>query len=529
MAKAGKKRVWLKWILAIVGIYLFGVVVAVALALTGVPDLHSSPTDTRNVYTFKEGRLGLLEPSRPKPKDERPGSVEMVKPVIIPGKAKTDLYDWRNEPEMEPKPRPDRWASGLLGDDKLELVAFATWHPQPDDDIESDTKWQADAVFRDAKTLEVWPEEKLNELGVPSEFRKVTPPKRYPTPKIRLLFRSSGMEYVRFTRGKGADQVTEAVVTYDLKSLSEPEPNFSTIDGWSRLDMALLIYHDAPLKFFVGVLTGEPQTAELEQTLGAQVHFGEALRVQWLSLHDGLVYGRPRYSDFEPAASVPKAEIEEIKKRDQTYSTDQGWIIRVETQQPRYTWEPVTLVRGNSDDYLTNHLGWVRENGTVEWEWDEESGTPEVQLFSTVQAADPSKPLKLVFLPKVTELEFELPGLPDVPNPGEVPDLFDIVIPRLTLDEDFESAEDELFGMIGVATQTTWSHSNIWDETPPDEFPADRTFRNMTPQQLLEFYRSVTPGSKIRYDEAEKSIEFNEDEDTWLDRLKEWIYSNTPF
>ena len=52
---------------------------------------------------------------------------------------------------------------------------------------------------------------------------------------------------------------------------------------YKRSDTELLIWHDSPLECLVRVLTGEPQMSTLEQKRGAQVSFGEDLRLQWLA------------------------------------------------------------------------------------------------------------------------------------------------------------------------------------------------------------------------------------------------------
>ena len=51
------------------------------------------------------------------------------------------------------------------------------------------------------------------------------------------------------------------------------------------------------------------------------------------------------------------------------------------------------------------------------------------------------------------------------PYPGE--DLFDIRIPRLTIDPEMDDAEDNLGALLCVASQVEWEHSNRWDNEEP--------------------------------------------------------------
>ena len=144
--------------------------------------------------------------------------------------------------------------------------------------------------------------------------------------------------------------------------------------------------------------------------------------------------------------------------------------------------------------------------------------------FASHQGTVPTgAPLRFVFLPKVTELVFEIPGLPDQPNPGNAENLFEITLPRITLPENPDTAEDHLLGLASVAAEVEFDIDNLWDDEVPDDFPADRTFRNQSPKDLLHWYLKATPGSRIRYDEAENLIFFNEEKDSWWTRFTEWL------
>ncbi|MCB1066389.1 MAG: hypothetical protein KDN20_26155, partial [Verrucomicrobiae bacterium] len=426
---------------------------------------------------------------------------------------------------------PSPWVAGLEGDDELELLAYGTWIPQADDDVSPGADWLATPIFRDAQSLEALSAEDLKAMGVPASFLSLVRPKRYQTPILRLVFRSKNMEVVRLVEGQGGDVRTGGVVTHDLSDLSEDIQMFENVGEWSRFDLALLLWHDTPMKLTIQALTGEPQYAELPTTLGAQVAFEDRLRIQWLSTFDGRLDVSSGVDDFEPAPSVPKMEAQALKQR---LEGNPIWDKRaamfeigpVPSGEPA---EPTILVRTTSEDYLERHCGWQRGiDEPIAWEWSNDSDVDQMQMAVIKGEVKPGEPMRLVFLPHITELTFEIGGFPDMPNPRDIEDLFDLRIPRITVVENPNSAEDHLIGFVGVATQNAWDNGNRWHTTLPADMPADRTFRNQTPQELLRWYRKVTPGSKLDYDESTHFLNVNEDRDQWWERAKEWLSDQLP-
>ncbi len=145
----------------------------------------------------------------------------------------------------------------------------------------------------------------MKALGIPDSFRSMSPPKEYISGKMRLIFRTSTMEYVRFVTISGANDRTKAKVTYDLESLGEEEPNQRKIGEWAYYDTALVTWYDAPVKFNAIALTGEPIVKSLEQKLGAQVNFDDFLRMQWVAPADGNVTDETSsYQGFVKAAGL---------------------------------------------------------------------------------------------------------------------------------------------------------------------------------------------------------------------------------
>lgn len=139
----------------------------------------------------------------------------------------------------------------------------------------------------------------------------------------------------------------------------------------------------------------------------------------------------------------------------------------------------------------------------------------------------------------LTEVQkFRIDELPELPNPREIENLFEARMPRVSVHPQVQSSrihlsEERFLEVIAHATETAMKvEALLWlelDEHRPAAFPADFTFRNTTPQQLLDWYLENTPGSSFRYDAKEKLMIFNgPKEETWWDRTKSWWHENKP-
>ncbi|MEM1295762.1 MAG: hypothetical protein AAGH89_10385 [Verrucomicrobiota bacterium] len=484
------------------------------------PDLFSSPTESRKTRGYNDGWVDLLEPTRQRTENGRPASAPMPLPEMIPGDNDSFVLDYSAEQKVEKAKLPKRWVKKLLGDDEIELVGFATWHPSPGDEF-TDPDWQIRGNFRDAATLDPLEEDALNKLGVPEEFRSFPAPEAYKTPMLRLLFQTSGIEYPRFIEMDGGSPITGAEITYSLSEIDGDRPYTESIGEWTYFDLALLAWHDTPIRLYLQTLTGKPLEATLENRLGAEVLFEDRLRLQWLAEVNGEVDIESYLYDFVPLAPNPQLE----KRIDQLESKNQGLMVEAEKEPG---WQPSLLVRASAHSYLNLHCAWKEPDGSVHFDWDAEGDQNDVILASRTKPADLSKPIELVFIPRITELTFELPGLPDAPNPSTVANLFDVVMPRLTLDDEVSTSERHIIGFIGTATQLAWEYESRWEDHPPKSMPPDHTFEGMTAEELLHWYLKSTPGATLRYDEADKVLYINEDKNTWLKRIAEWWEDNRP-
>ena len=513
------KRLKLALLICLLLYGLFAVMLLVR-ATSVKEDFHSPASATRDVYGFQSGRLGLLKKDSSKTEVLRPASEPMTEPGWIDGETNTFAIDWSEETLIKLNLPPERWVDRPQGDDKIELVAFASWIPAADDPLTNDGGWQAMMTFRDPTTLEIISSERLGELGVPESFARLSPPRLYQTPVLRLLFRTSGMEYIHSVGVNVGDSRTGARVSFDLDSSNDGQVREESAGAWTRIDTEFLIWHDSPLLCHVRFLTGEPQHATLDQRRGAQVTFGEYLRLQWLT----QVESDPNINSFRddflpvPASSENhQAIIARLKEDDHDELRDRVLSVRF---PPDNEPEPMTLLRASSQTFLEEHCGLISGDQVI-WKWESEETSGPVHIASVGIVNPPALPLQLVFLPQITELSFPIAGLPDMPNPREIPDLFDTVLPRISLPEDLDDAETQLLGFIAVGAQIAWESDERWQDNPPTNLPADHTFRNETPQTLLNWYLDNTPGAYVRYDPDGLILHINEETPSWWDKVKE--------
>tara|TARA_R110002096_G_scaffold31754_1_gene92807 strand:- start:536 stop:2107 length:1572 start_codon:yes stop_codon:yes gene_type:complete len=483
-------------------------------------DYHSSPTDSRDVYGFNSGSLGILKEPSKKTEQFRPAEPPMPIPTRHAGLTKGSfLLEWDKDADIDKGTPPDPWVDSLQGDDKIELIAFATWIPQPEDPYSDPDDWKPELQFRDAKSLQLLDETQIADLGIPPELFLLDAPDEYQTPRLSLLLRTRGMEVVRFNNIDLGDGRTGAKVSYDLEKLSEQPSRSTTIKEWTRLDAAMLIFHDSPLEVRTTVLTGEPNFQTLKKTTGSQVVFGDQLRVQWLQKLPRSPYVENYADSFIPAKSVPKETAKRLKSMDRygnNKDKTRAFHITLKDSSDR---QPYEFVRASSDTYLENHCGLVTGKG-IDWEWDSEEEDDSYYL-ATIKSDGSKKTSQLVFLPHITELRFKIPALPNLPNLDTIDDLFETSLPRITLPQDLSDAEGQLFGYIGVGAQVAWDTNKIWNDHPPKELPADNTFINQTPQSLLDWYLTNTPTAQIRYDEDGLILYINEENEGWWESFVE--------
>ncbi|CAN5466121.1 hypothetical protein BH23VER1_BH23VER1_32380 [soil metagenome] len=505
--------------IVLLSVMVVGVAVVVS---TAEPKLFSSPTASRDVASIRGEWVGVLTPDDRESVEGEAPAEEMAAPHRWMGEDDSFLFEWPAAPGATKVELPDRWRAGLEERESYELVGFAAWYPRSDDEIDPGSGWRAPLTFRDPATLEALDDGALDRMGVPAGHRGVVPPQGYQTPKLRLLFRTSGVAHPRILSVDGGDAGTSFQVTYPLKGIDDSGDFTGTAGEWTYYDTALLAWHSVPMDLIVQVLTGDPVYADLPREAGSQVVLDDRVRAQWLGETAWEIYINSSIRQFVPAsAAVAEADREALAGR----MDDAVWGAWVEPVDPGVE-NPRMLVRASNGWLFSRHCGHVLDDGSVAWSWERKGGS-NIDLMA---APDPSpgsaEPVRLVMVPGVTELRYSLAGLPDAPTPGQPEDLFDVVLSRITLSDDVDTAEQQVVGFVSTATQMAWDYNELWDEAGglPADLPADRTFRDTSPRKLLLWYLEQTSGATARLDQRALKLEVNEE--PW--NFEEWWEEHAP-
>ena len=275
-------------------------------------------------------------------------------------------------------------------------------------------------------------------------------------------------------------------------------------DGMTRLDIELEIWHDTPLLINLGILCGRGDVVSLDPDRFGEYGFGKAtLRVMgtetspwaWLDLseefrHHGIVVQRVG-KDYEEAAWV----------------SDMGFIIHGPGAES-------ISVRGYADDAFV----------------------PE---------------MRGVYLPGELSVWFTIPDLGDMPNGGEVEDLFDVKIPQVAFDEKLS----ELPALVAGATELNagWfammrggMHSELrlpgsakpfrdvsYVNLPGDSEPISQhewesktaVFHDITPRELIREYEKMHGTGVFRVDRKEEALAWK-DVPPLRERVVSWWIEN---
>ncbi|MFT5466134.1 MAG: hypothetical protein ACI8UO_001232 [Verrucomicrobiales bacterium] len=490
--------------------------------LNATPRFYSSPTASRDTESYERETLGVFGTWLPTPFSAGSSfsGQSIERPMAKPEHSVEGghlFINWTEEEVGKKVDLPPHETPALVGDDEVELVAFATWVPGADDPLEPDETWRAPLIFRDPKSLEAFSEPDLDQLGVPPDWRSMPLGEGvgFIFPKLRMLFRARNMPVLRIDTIQGGDAQTDALLVHDPKYFNG-DPDWNEVSGdLARVDGTLIAWHDTPVNLEVEVLTGEPSFVQLKREPGEQVVIGDSVRIQFVAEMDNISGIGPGHSTLtnKPGSKLPPA-------------------ARIEFEKGPATVTPHLLFRSSASFYSTDHLGIVTDQG-VSWKWkSEQSEAAYLQWIPVADAGNPDEPLELILLPQSTVLKFELAGMPDLPNPRSIENLFDAKLTRVTLRYvDMEPADSEhlIWAFIGLGAQVAWSDDEaLWEREVPASLPDDLTFRNTTPQQLLDWYLRETPGATVSYDEKERLLKFNEPPETWWSRTKGWWKGKAP-
>lgn len=496
------KRAWLAIVLVVV---LGGSATLIHELLP--PRYHSSPTAPRNTAGYDSHGIGGFVRELTDFEDaefSQAGSIELSIPEKLTGADRSKLSvptdatvlkysELENQTEISVPRTTLKLPEGA----ELHLKGVAVWVPQPDDPVIPTDDWTAAFHFCDPKSGELLAADQLIAAGVPEEWLELKFDTSaedweelmilYSLPRMRFIFHTENLPVIRTFEVEGSDARTGAQLTLELEFEFGVSDWFQRSGDWISVDTAALYYHDTPIDLRIEFLAGEPSYAELPRRLGAQVELGDHLRLQWLGEVSGGVNSWANG----------------------TYLT------------PREDGEQYIALRTNGAEFAREHCGIITKDG-IEWDWRAEN-----EYLISRRLDDDSDPMKLVSLPSYTVLEYRIETTPGMPNGRDVENLFDVRIPRLTLDGDDEMAEDILLAIIACAVEAGWDYDhNFWIDDgrmAPSALPEDRTFRDTTPQQLLNWYVKHTPNASVNYEEKEFVIYFNHSCDSWVDSVRGWL------
>ena len=279
--------------------------------------------------------------------------------------------------------------------------------------------------------------------------------------------------------------------------------NFQTrsFTGFTQLNIELGIWHDTPLLIELVLGHGPPEIIPIDPHLNREYTFGEVtLRV--------LTSGQ-RHSYHSLGQRLPWAWIDHdppLKKSHGIFLKQQGDSF-------------------GEVSWIDNSLEGRREV------WGLEAINSDVQLSA-------------IFLPQSLFAKFTLPALPDMPNPREVQNLFEIKIPEITLDSMAIEAP------ILIANAIEFNHFPVtpaspthFEERPEPYLPGTRpsnslppnntttnqtlTLTNVTPAQLMHSYHEAHPDARIMIDPENFTLRV-EHRETLPQKIQDWWLRNAP-
>lgn len=432
--------------------------------------LYSSPTEERQIFSFFAS-LGQL---RGFPK-EKSGDQETLtfdpdaafERFTLEEGARGIVHYKASDQRRDPEERESRYTKdgNLLGDHKIALIAYSLQLPG-----------DSPAPVRKPDSLEVIPQSELE-------------PDHGNWPMLNLWFRFQNFEFIRAVSCMAGDARTGVLlgVSTNISSSADEE--------YVHVSFPLSAFHDTPLNIRLNALTGEPVFIPLHRDRRFETVFPDLLRVQWVGQ-----YNNPEFERDDPVLKI-------IHQPDSAEAELHG-VFRV-----------------SSERYAREHTGFIGEGNEVIW-WGLNRrivGVNDDQIGHAPlpdQARNNNEPLQMILLPEIAELDFEISGLPDMPNPPETESLFQVKIPHLVLED--KHGYSLLHAVAEIAQLHLDIQINSWEKAGPGE----RVIRNKTPQQLLDGYIAKTPNRAYDYDEEKMQLSVREDyEKTWIDKARELLLS----
>jgi len=276
-------------------------------------------------------------------------------------------------------------------------------------------------------------------------------------PQLRLLFRKHNLPATQLLADQVFDARTKASVIGALA------PRIVETEGLLRIDYPLGIWHDTELSVALDLACGNPIFSDLPLESGGQVQIGDIARLQLAAVLQGSVQEQ-RWSKAHPDRVIDEFEVD---------PTRPGATLVLRFSSESYA--PHCALRSIASD--TYH--WLKD-GAQEERWAD----PRLMPLSNAEAE--AEVLKVIFYPNRQRVWFHLPSLPQMPNPRDIADLYEVKIPRAGLFSDWDTQE-QLKLMVQAATET-YAGPLPWPRLPPGRLKTKPSgeVSSTTARKLLE-------------------------------------------
>lgn len=385
----------------------------------------------------------------------------------------------------------------LPGGSRLRLEAMAVSVPRSDDPLTPEHDLQEPLTFR-RPSGEALTSADLDALRVPEHGRSVSRAMRW-FPMIRLVFRSEDLEFHRVTEWRAFDQRTQANITQALGVVPVDDPELLI------LDTDLSIWHDTPVMISLQFPCGQPTVIPLDLSKTNDVALAPHARFHLVDVIDGIVFG-----------AVPKGRAFHLPIEQRGAATT--FVHRAFPQ----AWAEQVMLR-------------VRRKSGPETDrerWLAADPAPDLGLVSVDWPRDEIEEVSVVFLPHMARALFELPTIPEMPNPRSLGNLFDAKIPRLYLPDNPEIKGSQdlswiLLNVVAGATETELDHlTGTPDMNIPDNY-CPKLFIDTSPRKILAEYQRFARDPYVHVSRHDHQMRFHRPE-PWKLKVEQWWYANRP-
>lgn len=321
-----------------------------------------------------------------------------------------------------------------LGDDRVAVLeAFALTHPGAPDP----------PPWRDPVSLAEIAPQQLQDRGALPFLLKAR--RSLQSPVLSLLFRAEGSLLVpHLDATEARDARTDATVSWDGPDVNR-EMN---ANGWTQIAIPLGIWHDTPLQLHLNFVASEQKLLPLEFTEETKVFsimdpFHAEISERETVRKDGMFAG----------LSIAMRRAVKSGKKEATYVG----------QFSKSRESPGFFLRGAESEY------------TAIWK-----NQPKMDVRGTLSRADPLmfqfqfgagqdtniRSIEAIHQSGISKFVFEIPGLPEMPNPRHIENLFDVWIPKEALSIDPLKTVTRATELFQLPTYNT-SHGR-WPESRGD-------------------------------------------------------------